>query len=853
MQQMNWEKEEAVILLDALIELLNGKITRKNAVKRVSETLRNRKIKSGAHIDEVFRNINGISLKISIMEYVYTGGKHGLRKEPMPKLFVEVVNLYKNNRKEFDAILTKENGSISSKNNADRFVVWLTTTETSLAQYPKKVVAILQALSSLLLKKQVTDFQILENTNSAEIFQLLDVLNEKKRIFFHTPKEYKICYKALILYHRFLSETERLVYNENAVSSDALFFRSQDKQNEQTPEIHNVRLNLANIPVLSFTKPCYVRYKGNDFSDVKSWADVYKRVLTELVHEFPDVIVSGVCFGNTNKLDIANDNNVTDLRKPKKLTNTLYYETNLSATDICRRIKNVFDLCRVDYSNVEIRYVRSDCKEAPTAETKFGETVTKSIRNYKFIDWMIHSAGLAVATANSYSSSLNACDRFAQENGLFLGSIQDCKTVEDFNKMYNALINNDDFALRNEVSHNSLKAALKKYLEYLTDDSKNNLDCSNLSDNSEFLSSQKTDIEKFVLAAGVDGVTYEDLRNNIGESEVTIRKSASDMENIIEIGDKLIHRDAFVDFGDGADELEQIIDKLMQKNNGYLSSCQLNEYAHAKMNMFLNDNDIGDERAVFDFARYLFEKIKYHNKQFKFFGNSHISLLGNPITNMFDLISKFADEHGGVFNYIELAEYIEQIGMTTVNLRNQMKLLKEPQFFYYEEGVLISAKIIGITDEWKSNVAQMLNLLFDDVGDHIILRNIPKIWFDKLPSLPENRKWTPLLLQGILRFYGEELGARTIQAMDGQSIETLHAMLVKNDSPIANFADVVIAQFIDDKIEQRKFDAEELRLELVKSGLIKGNELIYNMPKALKNDERFAWDAIDKNVMIRVE
>ncbi len=852
MQQMNWEKEEAVILLDALIEMLDGNITRKNAVKRVSETLRNRKMKSGAHIDEVFRNINGINLKISIMEYVYTGGKHGLRKEPMPKLFVEVVDLYKNNRKEFDAILTKENGSISSKNNADRFVVWLTTTDTSAAQQPEKAVAILQSLSYVLFKKQLIGFQILDNTNAMEISHLVDVLDEKKRLLFHNPKEYKIYHKALILYHHFLEEIESSLQSNDVGNSAVSFREFQDKYNDQPFAKSSACLYFANIPVLSYAKPLSVKYKDNTLTSVRSWADVYNFILTELVREFPGVIVSGVRFGNSDRLDIANDTNVSGLRKPKKLTSSLYYEANLSATDICKRLKKALDLCKVDYSNVEIRYVMSNVKEALSEEVK-DKTIANSIHNNKFVDWMIYGVGLAVTTANSYSSSLNTCDRVAHENELYSGSIQDCKTVEDFNKMYNALINNDGFALRNEVSHNSLKAALKKYLEYLTDDSKNNLDYSNLSDNSEFLSSQKTDIEKFVLAAGVDGVTYEDLRDNIGMSEATIRKSVSDTENIIEISDKLIHRDAIVDFDDGADELEEIIDKLMQKNNGYLSSGQLNEYAHAKMNMFLNDNDIGDERAVFDFARYLFEKIKYHNKQFKFSGNSHISLLGNPITNMFDLISKFADEHGGVFNYIELAEYIEQIGMTTVNLRNQMKLLKEPHFFYYEEGVLISAKIIGITDEWKSNIANMLNLLFDDVGDHIILRNIPKIWFDKLPSLPEKRKWTSLLLQGILRFYGEELGARTIQAMDGQSIETLHAMLVKNDSPIVNFADVVIAQFIDAEIDQRKFDAEDLRSELVKFGLIKGNELIYNMPKALKNDERFVWDAIGKNVMIRVE
>ena len=34
--------------------------------------------------------------------------------------------------------------------------------------------------------------------------------------------------------------------------------------------------------------------------------------------------------------------------------------------------------------------------------------------------------------------------------------------------------------------------------------------------------------------------------------------------------------------------------------------------------------------------------------------------------------------------------------------------------------------------------------------------------------------------------------------------------------------------------------------------MIQGNELIWNMPKALEKDERFAWDAKGENVTVRV-
>ena len=108
------------------------------------------------------------------------------------------------------------------------------------------------------------------------------------------------------------------------------------------------------------------------------------------------------------------------------------------------------------------------------------------------------------------------------------------------------------------------------------------------------------------------------------------------------------------------------------------------------------------------------------------------------------------------------------------------------------------------------------------------------------------------MLQSVLRFYGKELGARTIQALEGQALETVHTMLVVNDSPIQNFGDVVISYLLEQNIERRKFEAEELRLLLVNGGILHGNELIWNMPKALKSDGRFAWDASGNQVTVKI-
>lgn len=358
--------------------------------------------------------------------------------------------------------------------------------------------------------------------------------------------------------------------------------------------------------------------------------------------------------------------------------------------------------------------------------------------------------------------------------------------------------------------------------------------------------------KEIVLKADMEGMSYDELRNSLQITMTLTKQIVAGAESIVDVKGRLIHEDAFIDWEDGAGALEAILDRLMQRNNGYVSSGQLFEFARTEMNMFLNDNDVCDERSVYDIARHLFEKQHYHNKQYSFAGNMHISRSDERIGSNLDLFKKYAADQGGIFRYTGLIEYLESVGVHTGNLRMQMRLYSESIFFNYDEDILIFSEIMNMDEAWEKAVSEALQALFADVGDHIILRQIPKVWFDRLPTLPGSWPWTPLLLQSILRFYSKEFNAHTIPALTGQSIETLHTMLVENNSPIQNFGDVVISYLLENDVEERTFKAEDMRGILVKADILRGNELIWNMPKALKGDSRFAWDAKGESVTVMI-
>lgn len=102
--QPSWSKYEAAILLDGYLEELAGKISRKDAVSRVSHDLRQMAVRQGIAIDGIYRNENGIHFQIKSMESAWQG--HTVSK-PATRLFSEVADLYKNDRHEFETILSE--------------------------------------------------------------------------------------------------------------------------------------------------------------------------------------------------------------------------------------------------------------------------------------------------------------------------------------------------------------------------------------------------------------------------------------------------------------------------------------------------------------------------------------------------------------------------------------------------------------------------------------------------------------------------------------------------------------------------------------------------------------------------
>ena len=101
-QRVPWDMSEAVIMLNALIAAREGRMSRKDAIVAVSSKLRSRAKRNGIEVDDIFRNVNGITLQMSTMEYILTDGEKGMKKSSMPKLFQDAVAMYQNDRATYE-------------------------------------------------------------------------------------------------------------------------------------------------------------------------------------------------------------------------------------------------------------------------------------------------------------------------------------------------------------------------------------------------------------------------------------------------------------------------------------------------------------------------------------------------------------------------------------------------------------------------------------------------------------------------------------------------------------------------------------------------------------------------------
>lgn len=201
-KQRPWDKHEAAILLDAVIRVRSGELERKQAIVEVSEKLRRKAKIAGIEIDNVYRNVAGITFQMHSMESAYVG--HTLVK-PTTKLFSEVVEMMRNSREEYDWILQEANELTGvNKTSEEKYIKWLSK-RVSVAQMSELYITYTQ-VSDYFLEKKVLSVPLLETTDKRVLAIIQKTIDENRIFRFRHKRQINKMSAAVRYYVKYIKD-----------------------------------------------------------------------------------------------------------------------------------------------------------------------------------------------------------------------------------------------------------------------------------------------------------------------------------------------------------------------------------------------------------------------------------------------------------------------------------------------------------------------------------------------------------------------------------------------------------------------------------------------------------------------
>ena len=474
---------EAVIMLNALIAAREGRMSRKDAIVAVSSELRSRAKRNGIKVDDIFRNVNGITLQMSTMEYILTDGEKGMKKSSMPKLFQKAVAMYRSERATYEKTLREARNVPDTQPIQDQYFAWLET-QVSPAQLLELNMIYID-IEDFCLKRSVIKKKLFSLTNLADIRKVMNTVDSNKVFRFTYKKKLSKMSSAMRFYYRFVKEHPELLTQATPMKSIQNATPMETKPVEPSPELVEYRetsapstvgtaaykIDFTNIQSLAFTQPTEYSYFEEEQGKVNSWTRLYVQVVKCLMDDYPDVLRSYINrnIGGQGRCDFTDEAGMSSMTTPKKVQDNFYLETNLSATDIAGKIKKLLDLCNVDCENLEVYYQKrgsaaSLTVSAPKIEDCSNSSDSESIKE-QFVCWM-QQTGSASGTIRSYVSAIGQSSKAANEYGV---CDTDLFLIEDANKLQqilDELLKVPVFRKLNAQQHNRFRAAVSKLVAY---------------------------------------------------------------------------------------------------------------------------------------------------------------------------------------------------------------------------------------------------------------------------------------------------------------------------------------------------------------------------------------------------
>ncbi|MBS5594069.1 MAG: hypothetical protein KHX08_01365 [Clostridiales bacterium] len=363
-RQVPFTEHEAALLLDAYLTTIEGTASRSEAIRSCSAGLRRMAINNGIVIDDVYRNVNGITFQMASMESAYQGRTI---MKPATRLFSSMVEMYRSNREQYDEILKEARlmAGANKKNNETLFIDWLSK-KVSPAQLSELYIA-LQEIEKQAKKSRIIKASLYEDID-IRLYKRIKSDLEKSKIFkFQHKRQMGVINAALNHLIQFVDEYQNTV---DETEPDTLPQETHDEKDTRANELQSGAqgyrtVDFKNIGSLGYTKPISLKYFDTEKPE-KSWRVLYTDFCTLALADYPDdfEIMKKESLSGKTATWLVDENNKGLLRVAKDIGSGFYVEGNRSALDFARNIRRIIEQCNINYTDVVVQYyTRSDDTE----------------------------------------------------------------------------------------------------------------------------------------------------------------------------------------------------------------------------------------------------------------------------------------------------------------------------------------------------------------------------------------------------------------------------------------------------------------------------------------------------------
>lgn len=442
--QPNWDKYETALLIEAYWKIKAAPKLKRIIARSLSSTLRER---ASFEIDDTFRNMNGMIMCLSKIDYLFSNGKVGL--ENTSELFREMVEMYLNNRSEFDKILAEakegktesvlpeisiDSNESASDDNIASFDLSQDYSYTKPRWFRYKDQDEQPVNSWANLYSEVMIWLALDYPGL--FYEGMSIYGGKRIDIFHKSESSKL-YRCSELTDDLVIDTN---YSANNLMIRIAAMASYLGLTENDIEIHYSRLDnncIINVKGIedgseigkigylfdiaqdcTNTKPQWFRYKDHDKVQVNKWAKLYVQLMRLLNEDYPGVLTAGMSIlSGSNNTDILRKSDSDKMYRSAQLSDDLVIETNISANGLMKRIAIVASKVGLTEKDIEISYV-VDKMDQSTPELV--DTVSGLIRD--------SSSGLTIN---------EICERLPNYNKQqIIYALKECHAIHYLDKYY---------------------------------------------------------------------------------------------------------------------------------------------------------------------------------------------------------------------------------------------------------------------------------------------------------------------------------------------------------------------------------------------------------------------------------